>query len=151
AQTDQQRLALLLPTLLRTGCRSIVAFTNPVNAMKSSNLPRSLVRRSALHALIAALSLVALVLFSAPASAQIKEPGAHNDYVVELEPHFILDWYDYGYGPGGPYNFYGEGEAYGVGMRATIPFLKNGPIPKINNNMGIGFGLDWAHNGNACG
>lgn len=115
--------------------------------MKFSNLPRSLVRRSALHALITALALVALVLFSTPARAQIKEPGAHNDYVVELEPHFILDWYDYGYDG---YGFYGQGEAWGVGMRATIPFLKNGPISKINNNMGIGFGLDWAHNGDAC-
>jgi hypothetical protein len=121
--------------------------TNPVNAMKFSNLPRSLVRRSALHALVTALALVALVLFSTPARAQIKEPGAHNDYVVELEPHFLLDYYGYDYYGG----FYGQGEAWGVGMRATIPFLKNGPISKINNNMGIGFGLDWAHNGNACG
>jgi hypothetical protein len=27
-------------------------------------------------------------------------------------------------------------------MRVNIPFMHNGPIPKINNNMGITFGLD---------
>ncbi len=28
-----------------------------------------------------------------------------------------------------------------------IPLLDNGPVPRINNNMGISFGLDWAHSG----
>jgi hypothetical protein len=32
-------------------------------------------------------------------------------------------------------------------MRATIPFLRNGPISTINNDMGIGFGLDWVTSG----
>jgi hypothetical protein len=76
------------------------------------------------------------------ASAQIKQPGAHPDYSVELEPHLIFDWAGHGWG--------GDDDAFGPGIRATIPFLDNGPISKINNNMGIGFGLDWAHNGNAC-
>jgi hypothetical protein len=75
------------------------------------------------------------------AEAQIKRPGAHPKYSVELEPHLVLGW-----GHGGP----GDDDAIGLGMRATIPFLDNGPISKINNNMGIGFGLDWLHNGDAC-
>ena len=37
-------------------------------------------------------------------------------------------------------------------MHAVIPFLDNGPVSTINNNMGIGFGLDWAHfSDNNCG
>jgi hypothetical protein len=37
-------------------------------------------------------------------------------------------------------------------MHAVIPFVDNGPVSTINNNMGIGFGLDWAHySDNACG
>jgi hypothetical protein len=87
---------------------------------------------------------VVLAVLGVPAlaSAQIKEPGNHARYSAELEPHLIVQWnnYDYSYG-----NCANDG--FGPGFRATIPFLDNGPIPKINNNMGIGFGLDWAHSG----
>src|ERR1700744_2488828 len=82
-----------------------------------------------------------LGILAAPAlaSAQtIKEPGNHPNYSAELEPHLVVQWNDYA--PCGS-------DAFGPGFRATIPFLQNGPIPKINNNMGIGFGLDWAHSG----
>ncbi|HYQ45946.1 MAG TPA: hypothetical protein VER11_28445 [Polyangiaceae bacterium] len=81
---------------------------------------------------------VVLGVLAAPAlaSAQIKEPGAHKRYSVELEPHLLVQW-----------NESCASDGFGPGFRATIPFLDNGPIPKINNNMGIGFGLDWAHSG----
>lgn len=79
-----------------------------------------------------------LLALPAVASAQIKEPGNHPLYPAELEPHLVVQWNDYAYC---------ANDAFGIGFRATIPFLDNGPIPKINNNMGIGFGLDWAHAG----
>lgn len=85
---------------------------------------------------------VVALLWPALSEAQIKQPGAHPKYSVELEPHLVFDWSNHGWG--------GNDEAFGPGLRATIPFLDNGPISKINNNMGIGFGLDWAHNGDAC-
>lgn len=86
------------------------------------------------------LACVVFGLLSLPAiaSAQIKQPGAHPNYPVEIEPHLVVQWNDYA-----PCTNTG----FGPGIRATIPFLDNGPIPKINNNMGIGFGLDWAHAG----
>jgi hypothetical protein len=56
---------------------------------------------------------------------------------VELEPHALVQWVDEPFGDAG----------FGLGFRAAIPFFHNGPIQKINNNMGIGFGLDWAHFG----
>lgn len=74
----------------------------------------------------------------ASAQSEIKQPGNHANYSAELEPHLVVQWNDYA--PCGT-------DAFGPGFRATIPFLQNGPIPKINNNMGIGFGLDWAHSG----
>jgi hypothetical protein len=88
--------------------------------------------------------VLGMLAVPALASAQIKEPGNHPLYNVELEPHLIVEWNDYA-----PCT----NDAFGPGFRAAIPFLDNGPVPKINNNMAIGFGLDWAHAGinNGCG
>ena len=36
-------------------------------------------------------------------------------------------------------------DGLGAGVRATIPFLQDGPVPGINNNMGIGLGADYAY------
>jgi hypothetical protein len=89
-------------------------------------------------------ALVGLAVWCAPAlgNAQIKRPGAHPDYSVELEPHFVIDWNDHD-GPN-------DDESLGLGVRATIPFLENGPIDTINNNMGIGFGFDYTFSDDAC-
>jgi hypothetical protein len=92
-------------------------------------------------------SLLALGLglaLPAPAAAQIKEPGEHPRYGVELEPHLLVVWdnhYRWGWGSTG----------WGPGLRASIPLFDNGPIPSINNSMAIGFGLDWARYSHACG
>ena len=80
-------------------------------------------------------ALVALTASPSEAAGIIKNPGQHPDYSVELEPHGLLGWR----------NTYWSGAGFGLGMHAVIPFLDNGPISKINNNMGIGFGLDWVH------
>jgi hypothetical protein len=87
--------------------------------------------------------VLGILAVPALASAQIKQPGAHPQYSVELEPHLIVEWSNYA-----PC----ANDAFGPGFRAAIPFLSNGPIPRINNNMAIGFGLDWAHAGidNGC-
>src|SRR5258708_10094872 len=71
----------------------------------------------------------------AQAAGTIKNPGDHPDYSVELEPHGIIGW---------GRNYWGT-TGFGLGMHAVIPFFQNGPIDTINNNMGIGFGLDWVH------
>jgi hypothetical protein len=90
------------------------------------------------------LLAVGLCLLSGTVKAEsiIKNPGKHPDYSVELEPHFVLDW------AGAPGH---DDEGWGLGFRASIPFLRNGPIEKINNNMAITFGLDWAHAERPCG
>jgi hypothetical protein len=86
--------------------------------------------------LLAGFALAAATTFAAqPGECQIKRPGAHPHYSVELEPHLLIQH---------DRNWRGNDEGFGLGLRATIPLVHNGPIPQINNSMGIGFGLDWA-------
>jgi hypothetical protein len=83
---------------------------------------------------------------SARAESIIKHPGEHPHYLLEAEPHLILAPFD------PPYD--GRGTGLGLGFRGTIQILHNGFIPKLNNSVGIGFGLDWVHyqrNDNARG
>ena len=70
------------------------------------------------------------------ADAQIRSPNHHPQYAVELDPHLVLQWTNQ--------PFWND-DGVGVGIRLSIPVLANGPIPSINNNLAIGFGLDWAH------
>lgn len=80
-----------------------------------------------------ALAVVGLLCFPGSAQAQsiIKQPGNHPDYSFEIEPHLAFEWARDGYD-----------EGFGPGARVNIPFMHNGPIKTINNNMGITFGLD---------
>ena len=55
-------------------------------------------------------------------------------YSAEVEPHLLLQWSQ----------TWWNDEGFGPGVRINIPFLDNGPIQKINNNMAIGFGFDWS-------
>lgn len=100
-----------------------------------ATLPRCISRVGAALAVI-----LGLVLASATSFAQIKEPGNHPAYSVELEPHLLVDWSD---------EFWG-GDGIGIGGRVSIPVIDNGPIRTINNNLAIGFGFDWAHFGGNC-
>src|SRR5690349_19885685 len=86
------------------------------------------------------LSIGAIVLgltSSAVAHAQstIKQPGQRSPYYFEAEPHIVAGLAD----PPG----FGAGTGLGVGFRGTVELLKNGFIPKLNNSVGIGFGIDY--------
>ena len=61
--------------------------------------------------------------------------------MTEIEPHLLLQWIQTPWGNSG----------FGPGVRFNIPFLDNGPIDTINNNMAIGFGMDWAIFDDVCG
>ena len=88
---------------------------------------------------VQALAAAALLASSAAAGAQvtIQRPGERPLYRVELEPHVDLG-FD---GPPGP----GTGWGYGLGGRATFEILRDGFIPNIDDSVGIGVGLDFAH------
>jgi hypothetical protein len=92
------------------------------------------------YAPIGMAALAAAALWSGDASAQIKQPGAHPQYSVEIEPHLLLQWANRPWG----------NEGWGPGVRVNVPLMHNGPIDTINNNMAIGFGFDWAHFGDLC-
>jgi hypothetical protein len=80
-------------------------------------------------------------VYARSATPEVRRPGAHRAYAVELEPHLLLQWIDT------PYH---SDVGPGFGVRASIPVLQDGPIPSINNNLAISFGMDWAHFG-GCG
>ncbi len=72
---------------------------------------------------------------TAHAQSTIKQPGERPPYSFEAEPHLGAGLFD----PPG----FGGGTGLGVGFRGTIELAKNGFIAKLNNSVGIGFGLDY--------
>jgi hypothetical protein len=99
-------------------------------------------RPSSGKAALARLLGLATFALAPVAAAQIKEPGNHPDYRFELEPHLVAQYDRTPY-----YNDAGVG----VGLRVAIPFVKNGPVPSINNNIGITFGMDFVYFGDDDG
>jgi len=93
--------------------------------------------------LLCGVFLALLCLFFAhDAGAQIKQPGAHADYSLEVDPHLVVQ---HARGP------FFDDEGLGLGLRLSIPLVRNGPIDTINNNMGISFGGDIAFFGTDFG
>lgn len=83
-----------------------------------------------------ALAALAFLVHAESARADqmvIKFPGQHPRYVFEAEPHALIAPFD---------DF-----LPGVGFRGTIEIVDNGFIPKINNTVGISFGVDYAYHG----
>jgi hypothetical protein len=81
----------------------------------------------------AATAAAAILLVCAPDARGddliVGRPGAHPDYIVELEPEAIV--------------LFGRAldAGPGVGVRASIPVMKNGFIPSLNNVPAISFGF----------
>ena len=90
------------------------------------------------------LALLSVLLVAQPsrAASVIKHPGDHPDYVVEFEPHGVFAW-DEGHAPW-------NDDGFGLGARVNVSLMDNGPITKINNNMAIGFGLDYLFFNDIC-
>ena len=86
-------------------------------------------RTSKTWGLLAGLCLLTLSATAYADRGTIKFPGDHPNYAFELEPHGLLE----------PFHDFHPG----VGVRGTIEIVDNGFITKINNTVGIGFGLDW--------
>jgi hypothetical protein len=93
--------------------------------------------KSPLTCLVSCCALCAAILLATPAQAEesiIRRPGDHPNYGFEVEPHLLA-----------AFLLTRAGEGFGLGGRFTIPIVKNGFVSSINNSVGIGFGLDWAH------
>jgi hypothetical protein len=85
---------------------------------------------------VAVVVLAGLSSREARADDTIKTPGDHPDYSVEIEPHGLVG-FGFRYG----------GVGIGAGARFSIPIVKNGFIPTINNSVAVSFGADFMHYG----
>jgi hypothetical protein len=74
---------------------------------------------------------------SALGATIIKQPGLHPRYDFEFEPHLVLAFDD-------PFAYHSD-TGIGLGARFDVPLMHQGPISTINNNMALGFGLDFVH------
>jgi hypothetical protein len=87
--------------------------------------------------LVALLPLAIGLSATLPVRAQstIKQPGQRPHYYFEAEPHLLVGLFD----PPG----FGDDTGLGVGFRGSLDIVKDGFIPKLNDSIGIGFGLDY--------
>ncbi|MCS6899344.1 MAG: hypothetical protein RMJ98_06695, partial [Myxococcales bacterium] len=75
---------------------------------------------------------ILLLGHKAGAQSIIKNPGQHPQG-PEIEPHLLLR----------PLHGVQEGLGAGLGGRFTWQIGKNNFLDKINNSVGVGFGVDW--------
>ena len=81
---------------------------------------------------VALASLVGLADRAAHAETNInKDPDRHPHYVFEAEPHFLLAPLD------------ARTPLPGVGFRGTVVLAQDGFIDRINDSVGLGFGVDY--------
>src|SRR5512139_4222782 len=78
---------------------------------------------------------VALTSSGAHAETIIRDPNPPK-YHLELEPKLNLNYF--------LFTYYG-GEAWGPGVRASIPLVSPGFIKTLNNSVAISFGVDFMH------
>jgi hypothetical protein len=95
----------------------------------------------AAFAVVVAFVAVSALCRTAKADNTIRQPGDHPTYPIEIEPHILFAWDYLGYAGVG----YDQG--IGVGIRFSIPLVRNGFVPTINNTVAIGFGFDYAYFG----
>ena len=91
--------------------------------------------KRSLAAGLLSLGVVTASSLAAPdagASSIIKNPSPPS-YKVEIEPHFDVAMWDYGFG------------GYGGGVRFGIPVMSPGFVKSINDSVAISFGPDFVH------
>jgi hypothetical protein len=111
--------------------------------MKSAFRARALLAHALGHRPVAAILVFASFGLSvSTASAQlrdqviIRDKRAPLNYQLELEPHLVI-----GTNPPGA----GQGSGAGIGARASLMVLPEGFLPRVNDSVAIGFGLDVGH------
>ena len=87
--------------------------------------------------MLSGFALAFSVAGRAHAQSTIRVPGQRPAYAFELEPHVLLTPFE---APDNP-----SAEGYGLGARGTFELAPDGFIPKLNDSVGIGFGVDWIH------
>lgn len=106
-----------------------------------------------LAASLAVVFACASMLFAGTAQAQdIKTPNGHPDYRAELEAHFAVAVFRKGLIPfkGDRDKDYFGVPGFGGGIHAAIEIADPAFIPKLNNTIGIAFGIDVTSCTGAC-
>ncbi len=89
-----------------------------------------------------ALAMAAVgLLYASTVQAQLKQPGQHIRYGVEVEPQVSLQWA----------HLPGDSAGIGPGLRLSVPIISDGPLKKLNNSLAIGLGFNWAYFQEPCG
>ncbi len=125
--------------------------TRPNSSLRFTSPRRPVGPAGCAAALATAIAAWACAPAEARADSIIKSPNDHPSYDVELEPHLNVGLF----GPG-LFHLRGRGKkgdldpAFGAGFRATPIIVDPGFIPKLNNTVGITFGIDIASCGRRC-
>jgi hypothetical protein len=102
----------------------------------------SLLRTACLRHAVAWLATLPCALLLSSGSAHAYEQVVIRDwrtpmiYDFEVEPHLVL-----GTAPPGP----GYGSGAGIGVRGSVVILPEGFLPRVNDSVAVGFGLDIGH------
>ncbi len=103
---------------------------------------RAVLAAGGLRKIIGVAVGAALTFGAAPARAEslIKNPNAHPDYRVELEPQAVFAFWHRRFSHWRTSRAFDDPEL-GAGFRATIELADPAFVPSINNNVGITTGL----------
>jgi hypothetical protein len=105
------------------------------------------------RAIAGTLLSLPLALAAGTASAQdIKTPDGHPDYRLEMEAHGTVAVFRHGlvgFKGGRGKDYFGV-PGFGGGIRASIEIADPAFIPKLNNTIGITFGMDVTSCTDAC-
>jgi hypothetical protein len=87
------------------------------------------------------LCVLGLWLASGTLTSVAAAQGQHVYYGVELEPHIAWQW------SGDEWSWV---DGFGLGARASIPLIEDGPVPSLSNSLAITLGFDWAYFNDDC-
>lgn len=99
-------------------------------------------RGKPIHSIAGACLLAAMLLGSVgPAQAQ-QRAARQPFYGVELEPQLVWQWTG---------DEWSSEDGVGLGLRASIPVIEDGPLKTLRNNLAVTFGFSWSHFDGQCG
>lgn len=100
-------------------------------------------RRKPIRSVAGACLLGALWLGCSAGSAEAQARSARQPYYgVELEPQLVWQWTG---------DEWSHEDGVGLGLRASIPVIEDGPLKTLRNNLAVTFGFAWSHFDEACG
>jgi hypothetical protein len=98
-------------------------------------------RGKPIRSIAGACLLAAMLLGSAGAAEAQRRAARQPFYGVEIEPQLVWQWTG---------DEWSSEDGVGLGVRASIPVIEDGPLTSLRNNLAVTFGLAWAHFDDEC-